>query len=274
MKKIFTKNIFNKIKRKDIYFYIISVFFVLILLLFIAIIYQSKKIIKSIKQINYNNEIIREYLWAEENHDIFRWNKILSWSEYNLNSLFNFDDDKSITKFVNSNISFNDLAYNPDDLVILSWLYLVNSKWNLQLRKEALWNLQILAQDFYNEFSTKINVISAYRSYDYQVWIKNRWCSDKFCAKAWFSEHQTWLAVDLWEASSEKSFLSNKNYAKYFEWLKQNAYKYWFHNTYQKWLEIDTYVVEPWHWRYLWVDLASLLWENNLTIAEYYEMIK
>jgi D-alanyl-D-alanine carboxypeptidase len=57
---------------------------------------------------------------------------------------------------------------------------------------------------------------------------------------------------------------------KYYKWLDENAYKYGFHNTYQKWLEIDWYEIEPWHWRYMWVELATYLKDNNLTIAEFY----
>jgi LAS superfamily LD-carboxypeptidase LdcB len=32
--------------------------------------------------------------------------------------------------------------------------------------------------------------------------------------------------------------------------------------------------VEPWHWRYVGIDLAKLLYENKITIAEYNEKFK
>ncbi len=281
MKNFFSKKIFNKKTRLDIYFYIISIFSVIQILLFIFFINQSHKIINNIKIIETDYEVINQYIAKKNEENIlknylyekwFSWSKFISWFDINLNSFFDFETDNSIEKFVSAEKSFDYLKYEPDDLVLLSWDYLINSKWNSMIRKEVLENLQKMSEDFYTIFQTKINVISAYRSYNYQLWIKSRWCSDLFCAKAWFSEHQTGLAVDLWEASNEKSFLSNSNYAKYFEWLKENAYKYGFHNTYQKWVEIDTYVVEPWHWRYLWKSLAKLLWENNITIAEYYNM--
>jgi D-alanyl-D-alanine carboxypeptidase len=57
---------------------------------------------------------------------------------------------------------------------------------------------------------------------------------------------------------------------KYYVWLVQNAHLYGWHNTYQKWVAIDGYEVEPWHWRYLWEELATYLYENKITIAEYY----
>jgi D-alanyl-D-alanine carboxypeptidase len=49
-----------------------------------------------------------------------------------------------------------------------------------------------------------------------------------------------------------------------------HAHTYGFTNTYQKGLDIDWYEIEPWHWRYVWVDIASYLSENNITIAEFY----
>jgi zinc D-Ala-D-Ala carboxypeptidase len=35
-------------------------------------------------------------------------------------------------------------------------------------------------------------------------------------------------------------------------------------------LDIDGYEIEPWHWRYLGVDLSTELKNKNITIAEYY----
>jgi D-alanyl-D-alanine carboxypeptidase len=56
---------------------------------------------------------------------------------------------------------------------------------------------------------------------------------------------------------------------KYYLWLVKNSHLYGWHNTYQKWVAIDGYEIEPWHWRYLWVEFATYLYENNMTIAEY-----
>jgi LAS superfamily LD-carboxypeptidase LdcB len=42
------------------------------------------------------------------------------------------------------------------------------------------------------------------------------------------------LAIDLFEATTNKEFLSKPNLKKYFDWLNENAYKYGFANTYQK----------------------------------------
>lgn len=182
--------------------------------------------------------------------------------------------DNSITKYVSNKVSFNDLKYIPNDLENIDWDFLIDVKWNQTLRKEALENLQKLSKDFYDNFQIKLPIISAYRSYQYQVGIISWWCSLKFCSKPGFSEHQTGLAVDIFEATSEKEFLSKSNLKKYFEWLWKNAYKYWFTNSYKNWIEIDGYENEPWHWRYVWVDFAKYLQENDLSFGKFMKNIK
>jgi len=188
--------------------------------------------------------------------------------------MLDFYSDDSYYKYLSPNNSFENLKYKPNDLVVLDSKYILNVWWNQSLRKQAAENLYIMAEDFYSEFQVKLKVISSYRSYEHQALIKSRWCSDYFCAKPWHSEHQSGLAVDFFEATNKQSFLSKPDLMKYFEWLSKNAYKYGFHNTYQKWRDIDWYEIEPWHWRYLWVDFASYLYENNLTFAEFLSLKK
>jgi len=194
--------------------------------------------------------------------------------EENKKRILWFNKDSSYTKFVNNKVHFNKISYIPSDLKSIKSPFVTDVKWNQVLRKvavNALWNL---SKDFYSTFKTNIRVVSAYRSYIYQKWIKDWGCPDNLCAKAWYSEHQSGLAVDLWEATTKDIFLSKSKLKKYFEWMNKNAYKYGFHNTYQKWIDVDWYEIEPWHWRYLWVDLAKELKENDLTFAEYYNLKK
>ena len=186
-----------------------------------------------------------------------------------------FETDDSLQKFVTSTKWFNDVKYKPTDLEKVASKYVSDGRWWEQtLRKDANEALQKMAEKFFNDTWEKISVVSAYRSYEYQVWIKSRGCSDKYCAKPWFSEHQSWLAADFWSASSVEVWQKNQRLKKYFEWMKQNAANFWFTNSYQKWVEIDGYVVEPWHWRYVWVDLAKYLQEKNMTFAEFYNSLK
>ena len=219
--------------------------------------------------VNNKSNIISSKKAEEKNNKV---KKVLLEKKLELNKLKNLDfkTDSSITKYVDNKISFNKKDYIPENLVDLKWDYLIDVKWNQKIRKITLENLDKLSKDFYNTFNKKLKIVSAYRSYIYQKWIKDRGCSDKFCAKAGYSEHQSGLAVDFWEASEKERFKKNNELKHYFKWMKDNWYKYWFENSYKNWVEIDWYVIEPWHWRYVWVELATYLHKQKITFAQFY----
>lgn len=181
---------------------------------------------------------------------------------------YDISHDQSITKYVNNTTSFTNKKYIPKNLVWVKWNFITTSK-NMTLTKEALESLNSLAEAFNSEFNKKISVISAYRSYEYQKKIKTWGCLDIFCAKPGYSEHQSGLAIDLWEATTKEEFLSKSELSSYFTWLENNAYRFWYINTYQKWIEIDGYEEEPWHWRYVGVKFATFLRQNDFTFWEY-----
>lgn len=257
------KNLFKWLNKEIILYWIL----ILIWAYFIFLLYNinnSRIEVRSIKlDISLKNEEIEK---IEEEIKIIKKEMTEKIKEYDLIS------DTSIHKFVNHNISFNEFWYIPSNLVKIWSNYIYDAKWWTQLlKKEANDNLQLMAKKFLEDTWEKMVVVSAYRSYQYQKWIKLWWCSDNLCAKAWYSEHQSWLAVDLWDASTNYKWMNNKKLKGYYEWLKNNAKNYGFHNTYRKWLEIDWYEIEPWHWRYLWIELAKYLDEKDLTFAEYYK---
>ncbi|MDD5770320.1 MAG: M15 family metallopeptidase [Candidatus Gracilibacteria bacterium] len=217
-------------------------------------------------KINTNN--FKENIVSIELNDI----KSVS-NNYNLNYI----SDNSITKFVSSDNSFQNLNYTPNDLVKVDSKYIISSKDSLQLRNIAFQNLESLSKDFYNYFNVPLIIVSAYRDYLYQkgIEINNKECVfEKLCAKAGYSEHQTGLAIDIFDTSTKEEFLKNHDYQKYFEWMNKNAYKYGFHNSYQNGIEIDGYGVEPWHRRYLGNNLAKYLKSEGITFTEYYNKLK
>ena len=56
-----------------------------------------------------------------------------------------------------------------------------------------------------------------------------------------------------------------------FKWLSENAYKYGFIMRYPKGKEYLTgYEYESWHYRYVGVDVATYIHDNNITFDEYY----
>ncbi len=85
------------------------------------------------------------------------------------------------------------------------------------------------------------------------------------------SEHQTGLAVDLCcEATDYKNnydILKTPEYA----WLLKNAHLYgWILRYPEDKTEITGYNFEPWHFRYVGVELATYLKEQDIVLEEYY----
>lgn len=225
------------------------------------------------------NKNIEEQISPESNDDIVK--KSLDILDGNNDSVSNPEPkkiwssaDSSVQKFVWPDDSFDDLEYVPTDLVLLEHENIVDTKKSSQLRQEAAGALYDMAEAFYKKFGQELVVVSAYRSYKYQKVIKEMWCSDEFCAKAWHSEHQSGLAVDFWETTTSEEFLSKPNQKVYFEWLLENAYRFGYHNSYQNGREIDGYHKEPWHWRYVWNNLATKLHDNSLTFTQWHSSQK
>lgn len=213
------------------------------------------------EKLNQKDKINKEKI-KKMKDEIFEKIKSFSWN-------YDLKTDSSIHKFVSPNISFNTLSYKPEWLEKVWSEYVIDEKWNSLLRKEANSELKKMAKKFYEDNKEKIKVVSAYRTYEYQVRIKKWWCSDVLCAKAWFSEHQTWLVVDLWSASKEETWVNSKDLMEKYEWMVKNAHNFWFTQSYQKWVNVDWYEVEKWHWRFVWKDLATKLKEKWITFSEF-----
>lgn len=178
--------------------------------------------------------------------------------------------DNHIHRYVDPYISFNDPEYIPQDLVDIEGEYIINTKWYWQVREEVLPALQSMSEKFYKDVWEKMVIVSSFRSFKYQKGIKDRWCPDHLCAKAGHSEHQSGLAIDFWSTSTKEQWDNSETLSSYFKWLNENAHIFGFHNSYQNGVEIDGYAMEPWHWRYIWIGLATHLYEREITLGEYY----
>ena len=90
-------------------------------------------------------------------------------------------------------------------------------------------------------------------------------------AKEWValpgtSEHQLGIAVDI---NADKSKCSND---EVYEWLAENAHEYGFILRYpQGKTEITGTSYEPWHYRYVGVDAAQEIYNENICLEEYLE---
>ncbi len=146
-----------------------------------------------------------------------------------------------------------------------------------QLRPEAAQALTSLLFKA-NEAGVPMKVISSYRSYDTQVATYNKWVqvdgqaqADRSSARAGHSEHQTGLAADLGMPNGSCDLEICFGSSAQGKWLAANAATYGFIIRYESDTESNTgYQYEPWHIRYLGVDIASAVVNSGKTLDQYY----
>lgn len=185
--------------------------------------------------------------------------------------------EDSITVLVNK---ANELPadYVPSDLVDVNILFTFKEQAEKRMmRQEAASKLEELFAAG-KEQNIILYGVSGYRSYQTQESLfasfVRRYGSEEqanqISAKPGQSEHQTGLAMDV-TAQSVNFGLEEKfgNTVEY-SWLIENAHRFGFIIRYPKGKEYLTeYTYEPWHLRYIGQELATKLYEQNITYEEY-----
>lgn len=164
-----------------------------------------------------------------------------------------------------------DSSFVPNDLVTVKKEYCVDS--TEQGNKTMVESFYNMSDDLNKETGLRIYINSGYRSYkyqkelyDYYIYNYGKTYVKNYVAYPGFSEHQTGLAVDI-RAMSNDTFQGTKEES----WMKDNSYKYGFILRYTKSNKsITQYNEESWHYRYVGVDIATYIHENNITLEEYY----
>lgn len=116
-----------------------------------------------------------------------------------------------------------------------------------------------------------LKIVSGYRSYKKQDKVYHNYAArdgaalaDRYSARAGSSEHQTGYAMDI--NSVRQSFAETKEG----KWLAAHCAEYGFILRYPKDKEAETgFMYEPWHIRYLGVELAQKITESGLCLEEY-----
>ena len=179
------------------------------------------------------------------------------------------DNPEDYLTLINKNYQLRS-NYVPNDLESISLKYSNSDKY---LRKIAKKQFEKLSEDA-KKLEYRIIAVSAYRDYNYQNELFNYYVKNKgldyaleCSAKPGHSEHQTGLAVDV--EGSNKNYDDFEN-TKEYTWMKDNAHKYGFILRYPKGKEnITGFKFEPWHYRYVGIQIATYLYQNNLTLEEY-----
>lgn len=160
--------------------------------------------------------------------------------------------------------------YIPENLEPIDTAY---ARSGMQLVSEAKNAFEELSQKAKEDGMT-ILAMSSYRSYDYQVNLYNNYvetdgkqAADTYSARAGYSEHQTGLAVDVYNGVIPYTSFEE---TEEFTWMQQNAYKYGFILRFpEDKTNITGYQYESWHYRYVGKEIAEEIYKNNLTLEEY-----
>ncbi|MGL5152277.1 MAG: M15 family metallopeptidase [Clostridium sp.] len=182
--------------------------------------------------------------------------------------------DKSKIPVVNKEIGLND-NFIPQNLIKVK----VTMRNNITpeetlLQKEAALELEKMFNDAKAD-GIILYASSGYRSYQtqkklYEDNIKNNGINhaEAYVAEPGTSEHQLGLAMDV--ATSSLALTESFDSTEEGKWIKENSYKYGFIIRYPKGKEkITGYSYEPWHIRFVGLDLAKIINEKNITLEEY-----
>ena len=252
----------------------------IILIIIFSILCILKEKNKSIEKENnpysvftfYKEENLERYKKYHENNNFDLKNTILRVNIGLDNSFYtNTKEINSFNKLMLVNkYNFVSKYFKIDNLVKV----LEFAKDNMYLEKECMNSFIKMARDA-SSINLNIRAISTYRSYEYQENLYNNYAkvdgvnkADTYSARPGFSEHHTGLAIDIDNIKS--SYLNFEN-TEEFIWMQENAHKYGFILRYPKDKEdITGYMYEAWHYRYVGINIATYIKENNITYEEYY----
>ena len=165
--------------------------------------------------------------------------------------------------------------YAPDDLVTVPQTYSWGDAGSQQVREVAytafldMWNAA-------EEEGYYLMINSSYRSYADQETVYNNYknssgerYADSIAARPGSSEHQTGLAIDVFSrTNTNRNTFTDSAEAI---WLAENSYKFGFILRYpEDKVDITGYSYESWHFRYVGIDIATYIYENDITFEEYY----
>ena len=163
----------------------------------------------------------------------------------------------------------NGITY-VEGILIVNKEYSLPKDYNPGENKEAADQLYLMRMEA-AKYGYDLRYCSGFRSYYDQQYIYNNYVqqygqelTDTFSARPGHSEHQTGLAFDI--GAIDDNFGDTETG----KWLAINAHKYGFIIRYPEGKQdITGYKYEPWHLRYLGVELATKVYKSGLTLEEY-----
>lgn len=177
-------------------------------------------------------------------------------------------DEELLQKY--SKVYFLNENYIPSNITQIDDTYVLPGKDPMFFHGDALPFLDDMIDEAADD-GVDLKIVSAYRSFDYQQALKGQYTTvygsgaNTFSADQGYSEHQLGTAVDLTDPDTGGTYTSFAQTDAY-KWLLRNAYRYGFTLSYPE--DNDFYVFEPWHWRFVGVELAEDLHDEH---AHFYD---
>lgn len=254
------------------------IFTIIIMLFFMGGCMKSKEINVSneFENISYYHVELRErYLEYKKRNPSFNTEDIVTHVNIGLDQPYYTNTKETLylnTRYILSNkYLYMSESYVPDGLEQIDSNYTSGKRLLVCEAKNAF---EQMAKDAQSQGYT-IRAMSAYRSYQYQKDLYERYVeedgiekADTYSARPGFSEHQTGLVVDI---DNKSTIYTKFDTTKEFIWMKENAANYGFILRYPEGKETITgYTYESWHYRYVGPEIAKKMKELNITFDEYY----
>ncbi len=240
---------------------------------------KDDKIISLLEQkyfLEKNLEDYKEYINKNNETDYAKVISIVNvhanhkWYQLELNT----NEDLGMLMNVNKFYALSE-TYTPENLKNIDLTYAYGEEGENKLIDYAYDKFLELWQAA-NDQGFYLMVTSSYRDYesqkeiyDYRVSTWGERKADETAARPGHSEHQTGLVIDM--TSKTEPLADSFTDSKAYEWLKENAYKYGFIERYP---EGKTYLTgynpESWHWRYVGLEAAKTMHDEDITFDEYY----
>jgi LAS superfamily LD-carboxypeptidase LdcB len=173
-------------------------------------------------------------------------------------------DEELLKKY--SKVFFLNEHYAPTDIRRIDPDYLYEPNRNLEIHSEVWPFLKDLIDEA-NEDGSNLFIASAFRSFGTQTVLKNTYTvtygagsANQFSADQGYSEHQLGTTVDF-TTKALNGNLNGFDKTPEYKWLQENAHKYGFILSYPS--GNTYYKFEPWHWRFVGVELATDLHREN-----------
>jgi LAS superfamily LD-carboxypeptidase LdcB len=172
-------------------------------------------------------------------------------------------DEQLLQKY--SKVYFLNENYIPTAVTAIDTKYLANRDKPVEVH-DRVWLFLTNMLDAAAADGVDITVVSGYRSFGTQATLKSNYKvtygsgAYAFSADQGYSEHQLGTTVDF-STRPMAGKLDGFQNTKAYSWLREHAHKYGFTMSYPP--NNSFYIYEPWHWRFVGLELAGKLKSEN-----------